>query len=82
MKGLHVSLLYLPCNFITPGNRGYPIGLDKGRYRRNVFLISPRKHVLGSHLKHLSEALIMSTHNICCCGEIRKYQYFWIEKAS
>ena len=24
----------------------------------------------------------MSTHNICFRGEIRKYQYFWIEKAS
>ena len=24
----------------------------------------------------------MSTHNICFCGEIRKYQYFWIEKSA
>ena len=23
----------------------------------------------------------MSTHNICFHGEIRKYQYFWIEKS-
>ena len=22
----------------------------------------------------------MGTHNICFCGEIRKYQYFWTEK--
>ena len=22
----------------------------------------------------------MNTHNICFCGEIRKNQYFWIEK--
>ena len=24
----------------------------------------------------------MSTHNICFCGEIRKYQYFWTEKSA
>ena len=24
----------------------------------------------------------MSTHNICFCGEIRKYQYFLVEKKS
>ena len=24
----------------------------------------------------------MNTHNICFHGEIRKYQYYWIEKAS
>ena len=24
----------------------------------------------------------MSTHNICFCGEIKKNQYFWIEKSA
>ena len=27
---------------------------------------------MGSHLKRLSEALLMSTHNLCFHGEIRK----------
>ena len=29
----------------------------------DIFLISPQKHVVGTHL---------STHNICFCGEIKK----------
>ena len=28
--------------------------------------------VVGTHWKHLSVALLMSTHNICCHREIRK----------
>ena len=44
------------------------IGLDKGGYPVNIFLISPGKHMLWV----LSEALLMSTHNICFRGEIRK----------
>ena len=27
---------------------------------------------MGTHYKRLTEALLMSTHNICFCGEIRK----------
>ena len=45
------------------------IGLDKGGYPVNIFLISPRKHMLWVLI---AEALLMSTHNICFCGEIRK----------
>ena len=30
----------------------------------DVFLISPQKHVVGTHLKYLWEALLMSTHNL------------------
>ena len=37
-----------------------PIGLDKSGYQVNIFLISP------------NEVLLMSTHNICFHGEIRK----------
>ena len=36
---------------------------------------------MGTHLKHLGEALLMSTHNICFHGEIRKYQHFSHEKS-
>ena len=47
---------------IAPDKRGYP---------RNIFLISSQKHV-GTHQKCLAEALLISTHNICFCEEIRK----------
>ena len=30
----------------------------------DIFLIVPQQHVLSAHLKHLAEALLMSTHNI------------------
>ena len=29
-------------------------------------------YVVGTHLKHLSEGLLMSTHNVCFCREIKK----------
>ena len=38
----------------------------------DIFLTSPRKHMLWYSLKVLGEALLMSTHNICFRGEIRK----------
>ena len=44
------------------------IDLDKSGYQVNIFLISLLKHIL----KRLAEALLMSTHNICFRGEIRK----------
>ena len=31
-----------------------------------------KTYVVGTHLKHLAEALLMSTHNICFRGLIRK----------
>ena len=46
------------------------IGLDKSEYQVNKFLISQWKHIVGTHLKHLNEALLMSTHNICFCWEV------------
>ena len=30
------------------------------------------RHVVDIHQKHLAEVLLMSTLNICFCGEIRK----------
>ena len=33
---------------------------------------SMKTFVVGTHSKRLAEALLMSTHNICFCGEIRK----------
>ena len=45
---------------------------DKSGYSDHNFLISPQKHIVGTHQKCLSETLLMSTHNICFSGEIRK----------
>ena len=33
---------------------------------------STKTYVVGTHNKRLGEALLMSTHNICFHGEIRK----------
>ena len=41
------------------------IGLDKGEYQVNSFLITRQKHMLWVLIR--SEALLMSTHNICFC---------------
>ena len=38
--------------------------VGKRMYPVNIFLFSPQKH--------MPEALLMSIHNICFCGEIRK----------
>ena len=37
----------------------------------DIFLISPRMHMLWYYLE-VPEALLMNTHNICFRGEIRK----------
>ena len=58
------------------GRRSERLGLHTRKilgYPENIFLISPRKtYVVGTHLMGLGKALLMSTHNICFCGEIRK----------
>ena len=51
---------------------------DKG-YKANIFLISPRKHILWVLIRS-ALALLMSTHNICFCGEIRKISVLLLEK--
>ena len=52
------------------------IGLIKEGYPVNIFLISPRKHMLWVLIRSASlvggTTLLMSTHNICFRGEIRK----------
>ena len=38
---------------------------------------------MGTHLKHLTMALLLSNHHICFCGEIRNilvYIYILVEK--
>ena len=47
---------------------------DKMLFQTKIvdILISPQKIGCGTHLKCLDEALLMSTHNIHFCGEIRK----------
>ena len=50
------------------------------RYHVNIFLISPQKHMLWVLIRSASEALLMSTHSICFCGETKKYQCFLFEK--
>ena len=37
------------------------------------FLISLSKCVVGTHKKHLTKVLLMSTHKICFCGEINHF---------
>ena len=44
------------------------IDQDKNGYQVNIFLMSPPKHMLWRPTK----ALLMSTNNICFCGDIRK----------
>ena len=56
------------------------IGLDNSGNQVNIFLISPQKHVIGTHWKYLSEALVMSTCKIYFMEKEEKDQYFWIEK--
>ena len=63
------------------------IGLDKGGYLVNIFLISPRKHMLwysleaplsheniccGYSLEAPQQGTSNEYHNICFRGEIRK----------
>ena len=41
-----------------------------------IFFLFLHKNILsGTHWKHLAEALLMSTHNICFYGEIEKKYY-------
>ena len=56
------------------------IATDKALFHpknADIFLISPLKHMLwvliiSTSPRRFGEALLMSTHNICFCGEIRK----------
>ena len=47
----------------------------------NIFIhFSTKTYVVGTHKKHLSEVLLMSTHNICFHGEIRKISIYFDSK--
>ena len=48
---------------IAPYKMGYP---------QYISLCSPQKHLLWVLIRSTSEVLLMSTHNICFCGETRK----------
>ena len=52
--------------------RKFNIGLGKSGDQVNIFLITPQKHLLWVSSRSLAEALLMSTPNICFCGEMRK----------
>ena len=67
-----LTFTYLTWIIIAPDKRGYP---------QNIFRISPRKHIVGTHQKGLLEALLMSTHNMCFCGEIRNISVISAEKS-
>ena len=45
---------------------------NKMLFSANFSYFSTKTYVVGSHQKCLSEALLISTHNICLCLEIRK----------
>ena len=70
-----MTILYF---FIAPDKRGYPQNSFFLFLRKNMFFfISPQKHMLwvlirSTSKKHLLEVLLMSTHNICFLGEIKK----------
>ena len=61
-------------NWATPKDTRFKIRLFFFFYLKILmfFLISPRKHVVGTHKKFLNKALLMSIHNICFRGEIRE----------
>ena len=56
------------CNFIATDKRGIHI----------IFFLFLHENICcGTHQKRLGEALLMNTHNICFCGEIRKISAFF-----
>ena len=57
--------------YIAPGKSGSP---------DSIFFISPRKHVVGTHEKHLGEQLLLLSTQSVCFVEKEKYQYFTVEK--
>ena len=62
---MSISLYFMiRIEVIIPDKKGYP---------HNVFLYS--KFSLLRPSMGLAEALLMCTHNICSCGEIRKNIY-------
>ena len=56
------------------------IATDKRGYPQYFSYFSMKTYVVGTHLKHLAEVLLMSTHNICFRGEMRKISAFFRRK--
>ena len=56
--------------------RSVRIAPDKAHFNRKVLIFFLFLHIntyCGTHYKRLAESFLMSTHNICFHGEIRKY---------
>ena len=53
-------------------NMDQKLKTDKMGYQVNIFLISPRKHKLWVFIRSASFRALMSTHNVCFCGGIRR----------
>ena len=51
-----------------------------GSNSEKIFSISQKKYVVSTHLKHLSKAFLMSTHNMFFYGErLNEYpQYMFL----
>ena len=83
-----IQIAHIPRNCIN-----FTIALDKALFSIQYWYFSyfsTKTYVVGTHLKCLTEALLMSTHNLCFCGEIRKiliwysllsrHMLYWYEK--
>ena len=57
----------------------YPQHMFSWRNKKNIMWIPP---LICSYVALSGEALLMSTHNICFHGEIRKYHHFSDEKSA
>ena len=55
--------------------------LDSRGYQVDFFsYFSMETYVVGTHKKHLSEVLLLSTHNIRLCGKLRKISVIFHQK--
>ena len=63
--GNHAVLQYLQCFYLQP--KGVDI----------FFLLFHKKHIVDTHLKHFTGALLMSTHNKYFLGEITRL-FIWL----
>ena len=55
--------------------------VDKMVIRIFLSYFSTKTYIVDTHQKNLTEALLMSAHKICQCGEIReKNEQFLVEK--
>ena len=67
-------------NFFLSENVHFLVVKFSVYFIRRVFVIisgAQKIYVVGTHWKRLGEALLISTHNLCFCGEI-KHNIMWI----